>query len=188
MNIYGIRGPYILSVATWEPRKNIELLVHTFMKMKEEGILAKYKLVLAGGMGWKNKRLHRLFKGKQLSDIVALGYVPDGHLPPLYSGAEALVFPSIYEGFGYPPAEAMACGLPTIVAKNLYYFKDGAMVMEESDEPAASGSILADAIIKLLDNPTISKKYSQKALSTAAEFTLDKTVEKTIKVYEDILS
>lgn len=168
----------ILNIGSEEERKNIPALLKSMKIINRDDVM----LVRVGA---KNPKYEEEKKGIEIRHFNG---VKEEDLPLFYNAADVFAFPSIYEGFGYPPAEAMACGLPTIVAKNLYYFKDGAMVMEESDEPAASGSILADAIIKLLDNPTISKKYSQKALSTAAEFTLDKTVEKTIKVYEDILS
>lgn len=111
---HGLSRPYLLAVATWEPRKNLELLIHTFLDMKKSGLLAEHKLVLVGGRGWKDQRLAALLPGTDT--VVPLGYVPDDRLAPLYSGAEVFVFPSIYEGFGMPVLEAMACGTKVVTA------------------------------------------------------------------------
>ena len=108
--LYGIDSPYILAVATWEPRKNLELLIKTFINMKADGLLPNHRLVLVGGRGWKDQRLVSLATSDCKQNILPLGYVPDEHLPPLYAGADVFVFPSLYEGFGIPVLEARACG------------------------------------------------------------------------------
>jgi glycosyltransferase involved in cell wall biosynthesis len=109
---YAIDKPYLLAVATWEPRKNLELLISTFLSMKEDGLLSDYKLVLVGGRGWKDQRLVDLLRGSDA--IIPLGYVPDDHLAPLYTGAGIFIFPSIYEGFGMPVLEAISCGVKVV--------------------------------------------------------------------------
>lgn len=111
---YGIHDHYILAVATWEPRKNLELLIKTFISMKREGLLPYHRLVLVGGKGWKDQRLSQLVQGDNGLNIVPLGYVPDEHLPLLYAGADVFVFPSVYEGFGMPVLEARACGTKVV--------------------------------------------------------------------------
>lgn len=115
LKLYNIKYPYILSVATWEPRKNLELLVKTFLDMKNEGLLPYHKLMLVGGKGWKDTRLATLVK-KMMEMIVPLGYIPDKYLAPLYTGADVFVFPSIYEGFGMPVLEARACGTKVVTS------------------------------------------------------------------------
>lgn len=104
---YSLTNPYLLAVATLEPRKNLELLIRTFLDMKRRGLLCEHKLVLVGGRGWKDRRLVELIAGA--SSVIPLGYISDASLAPLYSGAEAFIFPSLYEGFGIPILEAIAC-------------------------------------------------------------------------------
>ncbi|HVO85324.1 MAG TPA: glycosyltransferase family 1 protein [Syntrophobacteria bacterium] len=107
---YGIQTPYILSVATWEPRKNLRLLISTFLRMRREGLLDDYTLVLVGPEGWKERGLEELTRQQQEHGLKVLGYVPDEDLPALYAGAKVFVFPSRYEGFGIPVLEARAAG------------------------------------------------------------------------------
>ena len=107
---------YILSVGTLEPRKNLTTAIKAYARLPEV-IRAEIPLVIAGMKGWRTDGLDKevaalIDKGQ----IRRLGYVPDEALPALYSGARAFVYPSLYEGFGLPPLEAMACGAPVIVS------------------------------------------------------------------------
>ena len=106
--------PYLLAVATWEPRKNLEKLILTFLNMKEQGVLPKHNLLLVGGRGWNDQHLSQLLNGQD--SVISLGYINDGHLPAIYSGADIFIFPSIYEGFGMPVAEAISCGTVTVTS------------------------------------------------------------------------
>ena len=109
LDCHSISPPYILSVATWEPRKNIEVLIRAFLELKKSGLLSKHKLVLVGGRGWKDERLAALVRNTDSDEILPLGFVLDDDLPSLYAGAELFVFPSLYEGYGIPVLEARAC-------------------------------------------------------------------------------
>lgn len=111
-----LQRPYLLAVATWEPRKNLELLIDSFLDMKKQGLLSEHSLVLVGGRGWKDKRLASLLS--EADSVVPLGYVADEQLAPIYSAADLFIFPSIYEGFGLPVLEARACGT-RILASNI---------------------------------------------------------------------
>lgn len=108
---HGIDGPYLLSVGTLEPRKNLGFLVDVFERLADfDG-----QLVLAGMPGWKVEPiLQRIRSSPRASRIRHLSYVADEDLPALYAGAELLVVTSLYEGFGFPPLEAMACGTPVV--------------------------------------------------------------------------
>ncbi len=107
---YNLDRPYILAVGTLEPRKNLIFLIDVFLKLKQMGRIRHHQLVLVGGQGWNDRVLSKRLAQHVGSGIVPLGYVSDADLPCLYAGSEAFVFPSIYEGFGMPVAEARACG------------------------------------------------------------------------------
>lgn len=106
----GIGPPYLLALGTLEPRKNLDRLVRAFLDLKQAGAIPGHKLVLVGGKGWRDGALTRLLQESAGRDVLSLGYVSDEHLPALYGGADLFVFPSLYEGFGMPVAEALACG------------------------------------------------------------------------------
>lgn len=106
---YGIPSKYILTLSTLEPRKNIELLIKAYESVADQ---VKYDLVLVGRRGWKIDNLLQQYKSKQRIHIT--GFVRDEHLPTIYKNAICFVFPSMYEGFGLPPVEALAMGVPVI--------------------------------------------------------------------------
>jgi glycosyltransferase involved in cell wall biosynthesis len=112
---YKITKPYLLAVATWEPRKGLELLIKTFLNMKAVGLVRDHKLVLVGERGWKYTAIADLVR-RNSDAILNLGFVNDVALAGLYRGAEAFVFPSKYEGFGMPVLEARACGAAVITS------------------------------------------------------------------------
>jgi glycosyltransferase involved in cell wall biosynthesis len=114
---YGLSARYILTVGTVEPRKNQAALIKAFARLRKESHI-DHQLVVVGGVGWKSAHVFDLVRQLKLGDDVRfLGHIPEG-LPMLYSGAEVFVFPSLYEGFGFPPLEAMACGCPVVVSDN----------------------------------------------------------------------
>jgi glycosyltransferase involved in cell wall biosynthesis len=106
----GVKRPYLLSVATPEPRKNLDAVLRAYIDLKRGGKLNEHQLVLAGPTGWKNRALKQRLGEARAHGLVLAGYVPDELMPVLYAGADALIFPSLYEGFGMPVLEARACG------------------------------------------------------------------------------
>ncbi len=106
----GVKRPYLLSVATPEPRKNLDAVLRAYIDLKRGGKLSEHQLVLAGPTGWKNRVLKQSLGEARAYGLVLAGYVPDELMPVLYAGADALIFPSLYEGFGMPVLEARACG------------------------------------------------------------------------------
>src|SRR5271170_5432199 len=105
---YGVSRPYLLSVSTLEPRKGLEQLIRSFLRMKANGMIADHKLLLVGDRGWKDSSIVELVRNSE--SVIRLGFVDDTSLAALYSGADAMIYPSTYEGFGMPVLEARACG------------------------------------------------------------------------------
>jgi glycosyltransferase involved in cell wall biosynthesis len=112
----GVKQPYLLSVATSEPRKNLDVVLRAFIDLKRSGNLREHRLVLAGPTGWKNRALMEKIHEAHGHGLVLVGYVPDKLMPMLYAAADALVFPSLYEGFGMPVLEARVCGARVITS------------------------------------------------------------------------
>jgi glycosyltransferase involved in cell wall biosynthesis len=114
---YRIVPPYLLSVATWEPRKNHMTLFKAFRSLKRQGHLSDFKLVLCGKLNDFSRQVLDSINMDQDVTILNLGYVPDKDLPMLYAGARLFVFPSKYEGFGMPVLEARACGTRVVTTE-----------------------------------------------------------------------
>jgi glycosyltransferase involved in cell wall biosynthesis len=112
----GVRPPYLLSVATLEPRKNVAATLGAFLALKRSGVLAQHQLVLVGSTGWHNNELLEQLRQAESEGVVLTGYLPVELLPALYGLAEMLLFPSLYEGYGMPALEARACGTPAVIA------------------------------------------------------------------------
>lgn len=112
----GLRKPYLVAVATWEPRKNLARLLQAFVGLKRAGQLAGHQLALVGAHGWGTDERQALLDEAAEHGVVGIGYLPDECMPSLYRGAEALVVPSIYEGFGMPVAEALSCGTRVVMS------------------------------------------------------------------------
>ena len=111
----GIWFPYILTVATQEPRKNLDKTIKAFMSLKKRGLLNEHKLLLIGSKGWKSKEVDELITIHN-EDVKQLGFIEDEIMPYLYNGADLFVFPSLYEGFGMPVREALLCGTPVVTS------------------------------------------------------------------------
>lgn len=112
----GLRRPYLVAVATWEPRKNLTRLLEAFVALKRSGRLAHHQLALVGAHGWGSDSLQAMLDEAAEHGVISTGYLPDDCMPALYRRAEALVFPSIYEGFGMPVAEALCCGTRVVIS------------------------------------------------------------------------
>jgi glycosyltransferase involved in cell wall biosynthesis len=116
---YKLPDKYIFSLGTVEPRKNLKLLMDAFVELKQENKINDYKLVLSGRLGWKYNELLQRVKDSDLEkEIIFTGFIDDDDLPYVYSYAECFIFPSIYEGFGIPPLEAMAAGVPIVCSNS----------------------------------------------------------------------
>ncbi|EMI15315.1 mannosyltransferase B, partial [Rhodopirellula maiorica SM1] len=159
---------YFLSVSTLEPRKNLRHLVSVFHQVHRELDDDTY-LVLVGTKGWHIEEFLSDIAADTLGKIIVTGYVEDAQLAPLYSGAIAFVYPSLYEGFGLPPLEAMQCGTAVITADNSSLPEvvgDAGILV-----PAESTESLANALLQLFHNPELRDRLSKKGIARAKKFT-----------------
>jgi glycosyltransferase involved in cell wall biosynthesis len=183
---YGLHQPYVLFVGTLEPRKNLSTLVKAFAALPHE-ILADTQLALCGRWGWMNDELQAEIKRLQpTKSLHVTGYVPDSDLPALYRGATVFAYPSLYEGFGLPPLEAMACGVPVIAstaAALTEVLGDAAERVDPLDIEAWSQRLLS-----MLSDAQLRESYVRRGLSHVKKFCWDAAAEQTYAVYLKILS
>lgn len=181
---YGIDPPYLLAVGVLQPRKNWGLALQAVASARERsGLLLR--LLLVGKPGWAQAELTTLIAQLGAQEWVRLtGYVPDEHLPFLYNASEALLYPSLYEGFGLPPLEAMGCGTPVIVSNRgalPEVVAEGGIVLPP-DEPGW----WTEAILTILQNETYRQQLREKALKRAAHFSWQEAARRTIEIYRQV--
>lgn len=182
-------GSYILSICTFEPRKNIPHLIDCFVELVESESIDDLSLVLVGGSGWipqLNEQIAQSMSRHHASGrrIIATGYVPDEDLAPLYSGAMMFVYPSLVEGFGLPPLEAMQCGIPVITSNSssLPEVVGEAGILVEPDDSDA----LIQAMLNLYRSSQLRSTLSELALARSAQFSWRRCAEETAAVYRRI--
>ena len=181
---YGIDGHYVLYVGTLEPRKNIPRLIEAFASLKRQGGM-QHKLVIAGKKGWfYNDIFQTVTRWGVDNEVVFTGYVPDRDLPLLISGADLFVYPSLCEGFGLPPLEAMACGIPVITSdsSSLPEVVGNAGILVDPH----SVDEIAKAMYQVLSNANLREQMQHRGLDRARMFSWEKTAEETLKVFEAI--
>ncbi len=182
---YGLAKPYIFFLATIEPRKNIEGLCEAFSILKEDEKYSDLELVIAGGRGWKAGPIFKALKhSAHASDIRILDYVPSEDRPALYAAASVFAFPSFYEGFGFPPLEAMACGTPVVVAANssLFEIVGTAGILVDPYEPAA----IARGIDEIMSNPALAQELSEAGIRQAAQFSWNNAAQAYIELFNEL--
>jgi glycosyltransferase involved in cell wall biosynthesis len=173
---------YVLHVGTLQPRKSIPTLIKAFAKLERPDI----ELVLVGGKGWAYEEIFSLVRALDLEKRVRFtGYVSDGELPLWYNAAAVLVFPSVYEGFGLPVAEAMACGTP-VVAANTSAIPEAAGVAARLFK-AQDGAELSDHIAAVLDDPHLAATMREHGLQQSRQFSWKRAGEEMVDVYRRAL-
>lgn len=180
----GIHDPYILSVGTLEPRKNYERLLTAYGRLRDRG--CSHKLVVAGARGWLYKPIFRHLEDLELEQHVIFLTPPDDMLPALYRAADAFVYPSLYEGFGLPALEALACGtpcacsatssLPEVVGEAAVTF-----------DPLESDQISL-AIERLLEDAHLRDRLRIAGPAQAAAFSWDTAAAQTVDMYRTVMN
>jgi glycosyltransferase involved in cell wall biosynthesis len=181
---YHIKGQYILYLGTLEPRKNIERLIEAYAQMRDRRTKPPM-LVIAGKKGWRFDGIFHRIKDLGLQDrVIFTGYVSDRDKPGLLAGARLFCFPSLYEGFGLPPLEAMACGTPALVSGTASLPEivgDAALLVD----PYSVKSI-AQAMEQLCYNTASWKDLREKGLRQVRRFDLEKSSESLYSLYENL--
>jgi glycosyltransferase involved in cell wall biosynthesis len=181
---YRIDQEYILFVGKLEARKNINGVVEAYGIFKKQSKM-QHKLVLAGSLGWKGEEaLQKAVESGLEKDVIHLGYVPDEDLPWLMSGATVFLYPSLYEGFGIPTIEAMACGIP-VIASNSTSLPEvvgdaGLLVDPDNTEE------IATALSRILDDASLRDELVRKGLERCKDFTWRKAAEQTFELYREL--
>jgi glycosyltransferase involved in cell wall biosynthesis len=178
---YGIETPFVLYVGNLEPRKNLSRLLEAFAQLKRNDRIA-HKLVIVGQKAWLYDGIFETVrKHSPEHDVLLTGYVPSADLPAFYNAASVMVYPSLFEGFGLPVVEAMACGTPVITSlgSSLEEIATGAAVLIDP----YSISSMAAAIENVANNVEVQRELRQAGLARAACFSFRKMAEQTRAVY-----
>jgi glycosyltransferase involved in cell wall biosynthesis len=180
---YGIAGPYILYVGSIEPKKNVDRLIRSFAELRRQRDLP-HKLVIGGTPLWLAEPSLRLPASLGLEqEVIFTGALPDADLSPLYSGADVFAFLGSYEGFGYPPLEAMACGAPVLAADRASLPEvvgdAGLLVNPFSLEDVVRG------LARLIDDAGLRARLRQAGFDRARRFTAAAHGQEVVKVYEE---
>ncbi len=175
----GLKYPYIVSIATREPRKNLAGLVEAFDTLRSQG--RQISLALAGGRGWKRKAFDRAIdQSPYKQDIHVLGFVPDADRPALLRGATCLALPSRYEGFGMQIAEAMACGTPVVTSRNSSLPEVGGDAVLTAR--AMHQNELAQALDQLLNGPNTQNMLKIRGVKQSKQFDWHACAKQTLSV------
>jgi alpha-1,3-rhamnosyl/mannosyltransferase len=183
---YGLTGlRYLLAVTTLEPRKNLVSLYAAFSRLSDR-LKRNHPLIVVGAKGWRTEGIEQAMAPLlQKGEVRWMGYVPADDLPILYAGAHAFVFPSLYEGFGFPPLEAMASGVPVLTSASSALAEvagDAALLVNPEDIGQ-----LSDGLLCLLTDEEFRKRARAKGLLRAALFTWERCIDQTVQVYRSAL-
>lgn len=178
---YGLPDGYILYVGTIQPRKNLDTLIEAFHRLKSGGGMTE-KLVIVGRKGWLYEGLFARVRELGLGDdIIFTGFVPDEELPFIYDGARVFVYISLFEGFGLPPLEAMACGVPVVTSDTTSLPEvvgDAGIAVPPTDTAK-----VAEAIGRVLADPSLAASMGQRGMARARTFSWDATARETLEIY-----
>jgi glycosyltransferase involved in cell wall biosynthesis len=181
---YGIpEGDYLLSLAAIQPRKNLAHLIRCFLRLLAERPSLEANLILVGKPSWIFDDVFSVVDSttQRRGKVLFTGYVLDEDLSSIYSGASAFVFPSLYEGFGLPPLEAMQCGTPVVTSNNTAFpevIGDAGLMIDPKDEDG-----LCQAMLDVITDGNLRRQLSAKGLERAKQFSWANCAEQTVTLY-----
>jgi glycosyltransferase involved in cell wall biosynthesis len=180
---YKLPDDYVLYLGTIEPRKNLIRMLHAWSDLYQAGEAPPW--VIVGQHGWLSDDFYAALKASPSRGAVRFtGYVEDADLPALYAGATTFVFPSLYEGFGLPPLEAMACGAPVLCANTSSLPEvvgDAALTVDPTDTDA-----LRTSLRRMLRNADLRAELRTRGLERAAQFSWKRAARETLAVYRSL--
>jgi glycosyltransferase involved in cell wall biosynthesis len=188
---YSLPEHFILYVGLVEPRKNLPMLLRAYRRLQDyqhqQGGAVAVPLVIVGRSGWRTEQVFDLVNALAIKEKVHFsGYVPAVDLPIVYNLADVFVYPSLYEGFGLPPLEAMACGTPVIttaVSSMPEHVGQAGVLIPPQDEGA-----LFQALVAVLEDPDLRRQLAKKGPERAAQFSWNRTALETLNVYRRVQS
>ncbi len=181
---YGVEGDYLLYLASLAPQKNVEGLIRAYAAAA--GANPDIPQLVLGGTGWQRAGLEALVRELNVDNRARfIGYVEDRYVAPLMKGATAFLFPSLYEGFGLPPLEAMACGTPVICSNAASLPEacgDAAILLDPYDTQG-----WADAMVRVCADDGLRRELGRKGVEQAAGFSWDAALEQVLDVYRKVM-
>jgi glycosyltransferase involved in cell wall biosynthesis len=192
LQAYGIEPPYLAYIGNLHPRKNLVTLLEAYALFRERGYPQRLAVIGGGGLGRMNqvefRKICRRVEELGLEEWVRFtGYVPDETLVCLLSRADMLVFPSLYEGFGLPPVEAMACGVPVVTSRRASLPEvvgDAALLVEDPLDPVE----IADKMALLFENEELRRLLVERGRKNAGRFHWRTTAEQVLSIYRRVAS
>ena len=184
---YGLPPRYVLAVGTLEPRKNLTTLLEAFARLRRAAAIdPALRIVLAGARGWLEEPIFQTVRSLGLEQVVCFpGFIDDDDLPAVYSGAAVFVFPSLYEGFGLPLLEAMACGVP-VITSNISSMPevagDAAMLVDPRNVDG-----LAAAIAQVLRDEALRDRLRGAGIARARQFSWETAARQTLDAYASLV-
>lgn len=181
---FGISREFLLAVGSLQPRKNLVRLIRAYAGLRGETSGSAPQLVIVGRKLWLADEIFAEVRRQAWGqDVILTGYVADEDLPKLYRAASAFVYPSLFEGFGLPPVEAMACGTPVVtsdVSSLPEVVGEAALLIDPRDERA-----LADALLRIVSDQPLRARLREQGIVQAAKFTWRTAAERTLELYRE---
>lgn len=181
---FGIKNEFILNIGGVDPQKNTKFIVENLLKLKEEENIVE-KIVIVGFSNWQTTEICKLLqKSKFREDFIFIGFIEGKDIVCLYNAASVFIFPSLYESFGIPPLEAMACGTPVITSKTgaIPEITGRAALLIE---PRA-GEQLRSALLKVLNDKNLRNELIARGLEQVKKFSWRKMAEETLEIYKSV--